>query len=209
VEAVDPLTGARRLPLVSHRGTFELVLQAMRRGCWRDRWDHWLGGPLPNESALARASAKRATEANHVSVGVGDGALPLAIILVPRAVHFDPCLSPLLGHPVGFLTVDVEKAVTRKFVVCSLSKVDCEVPIPVSEGVGVTVERRLEARTLEPGDRASHIGDLENRLEPRDQPSTGHELQLTVSLPIQPAEAVVADRQVGVRAQSDPPIDRC
>ena len=105
-----------------------------------------------------------------------------------------------MSHPVGFLTVDVEKTVTRKFVACSLCEVDCEVPIPVSKGIGLVVERRLEARTLEPGDRASHIGDLENRLEPRDQPSSGHEFQLAVSLSIQPGEAVVADRQVGMRA---------
>ena len=96
---------------------------------------------------------------------------------------------------------------TRRFVSYSLGKVDREVTIPVSEGIGVIVERHLEACTLEPGDRASNIGDLENWLEPRDQPITRHELQLAVSLTIQPAEAVVADRQVGVRAQSDPPID--
>jgi hypothetical protein len=106
------------------------------------------------------------------------------------------------------MTVDVEKAVARKFVSCSLGKVDREVPIPVSEGIGVIVERHLETRALEPGNRVSHIGDIEDRREPRNQPTPLHELQLAVSLSIQPGEAVVADRQVGVRAQSDPPIDR-
>jgi len=38
------------------------------------------------------------------------------------------------------MTVDVEKSVTRKFVVCSLGKVDCEVPIPVGKFIGVIVE---------------------------------------------------------------------
>jgi len=71
-----------------------------------------------------------ATEANHVSVGVGDRALPLAIVLVPRAVHFDPRLTPLFSHPVGALTVDLESTVTRRFVTYSLGKMDREVPIP-------------------------------------------------------------------------------
>jgi hypothetical protein len=95
---------------------------------------------------------------------------------------------------------------TRRFVSYTFGKVDREVTIPVSEGIGVIVERHLEACTLEPGDRPSNIGDLENWLKPRDQPIALHELQLAVSLPIEPGEAVVADRQVRVRAQSDPPI---
>jgi hypothetical protein len=171
------------------------------------------GHPGPIETRVGPwaptiASANGATEANHVSVGVGDGALPLAMILVPRAVHVDPRPSPFLSHPVGVLTVDVENTVTRKFVSRSLGKMDCEVPIPVSEGIGVIVERQPEACTLETGDRASHTGDLENCLDSRDQPISRHELQLAVPLTIQPGEAVVADRQVGVRAQSDPPVDR-
>jgi hypothetical protein len=153
------------------------------------------------------ASTNRATEANHVAVGVRDGALPFAIVLVPRAVNFDPCLSPVHSHPVGLLTVDVERALTRRIVSFSLGEVDGEVTIPVSEGIGHIVERRLETCTLEPGDRSSHVGNLEDRLEPRDQPPSRHELQLTVSLSIQTIEAVVADRLVGMGAQPDPPID--
>jgi hypothetical protein len=86
--------------------------------------------------------------------------------------------------------------------------VDREVPVPVGEGVTIVVERDLEARTLEPGDRTSHIGDFENRFKPSNQPSSGHQLQLAVPLTIQPCEAVVADRLVRVRPQPDPPIDR-
>ena len=86
------------------------------------------------------ASANRATETNHVSVGVGDGTFTLPVILVPRTVHFDPSLSPILSDPVGVLTVDVEHTVTRRLASLSLGKVDREVSIPVSEGIGVVVE---------------------------------------------------------------------
>jgi hypothetical protein len=139
-------------------------------------------------------STNGATETNYVSIGVGDGALPLAIILVARAVHRNPRLSPLLGHPLGFTTVDVENTVTRKFVSCSLRKVDGEIAIPVSKGIGVVVERDLETRTLEPSDRTIHICHLENRLESRDQPLPRYQLELAVSLSIQSAQAVMADR---------------
>jgi hypothetical protein len=154
------------------------------------------------------ASTNRATEANHVSVGVGDGALPFAVVLVPRAVHFDSRLSPIRRHLIGVLTVDVQRTLTRGFVPYNLGQVNSEVTVPVSEGIGLIVERRLEACTLEPGDRASHVVNLEDRLEPSDEPVPRHELQLTVSLSIQTGEAVVVDRLVGMRAQPDPPIDR-
>ena len=52
----------------------------------------------------------------------------------------DPRLSPLLGHPVGFLTVDRKRAMTREFAVFSSGKVDREVPIPEGEGIGVVVQ---------------------------------------------------------------------
>ena len=100
------------------------------------------------------------------------GALPLAVVLVPRAIHFDARLSPLLSHAVGLLTVNVERTVTRKFVSYNLGKVDREVPISTSEGIGVVVERRFEACPFEPGDRASHVSDLEDRLESGDQPGS-------------------------------------
>jgi hypothetical protein len=157
--------------------------------------------------AVFGCSANGATEANYVSVRVGYGALPLAILLVTRAVHFNPRLPPLLGHAVGIVTVDVENTVTRKFVSASLGKVDGEISIPVSKGVGVVVDRHLEARPFEPRRRTSHICNLEDRLESRDQPLSRYELELAVSLPIQTGQAVVTDRQVGVRPQSDPPID--
>ena len=101
---------------------------------------------------------------------------------------------------------DVESTVTRRLVRYSLGEVDREVTIPVGEGIRVIVERHLESCTFEPGDRASKIGDLEDQLEPRDQPGARHQLQLAVPLPIQSGEAVVADRHVGMRAQSHPPI---
>ncbi len=113
-------------------------------------------------------SANRATEANHVSVGVGDGALPLAIVLIPQAIHFDPHLSPLLSHTVGILTVDIESTVTRRFVSYSLGKMDREIPIPVNKGVRFIVEGHPEAQTLKPNDRASYVGHLEDRIEPGD-----------------------------------------
>ncbi len=86
------------------------------------------------------ASANRATETNHVSVGVGDGTFTLPVLLVPRTVHFDPSPSPILSDSVGVLTVDVEHTVTRTFASFSLGKVDGEVSIPMSEGIGVVVE---------------------------------------------------------------------
>jgi hypothetical protein len=61
-------------------------------------------------------SANRATEANHVSVGVGDKSFSFAIILVPEAENFDPSLSPFLSHPISVMAVDVENTVTWKVV---------------------------------------------------------------------------------------------
>jgi hypothetical protein len=75
-----------------------------------------------------------------------------------------------------------------------LRKVDGEIAIPVSKGIGVVVERDLETRTLEPSDRTIHICHLENRLESRDQPLPRYQLELAVSLSIQSAQAVMADR---------------
>ncbi len=97
-------------------------------------------------------SANGATEANHISVGVGDRALPLAIVLIAQAIHFDPYLSPLLSHPVGVLTVDVQSTVTRRFVSYSLGKMDGEALIPVGKGIGVIMERpeSPNARTKRP-----------------------------------------------------------
>ena len=107
-----------------------------------------------------RTSTNRATETNHVSVGVGDGSLPFAILLVPRAVHFDPCLSPVRSHAVGFVTVDVESTLTQRFFSHSLDQVDGEVTIPVSEGIGLIVERSVETRTLEPCGRGATSATL-------------------------------------------------
>jgi len=134
--------------------------------------------------APAIASANGATEANHVSVGVGGGALPLAKFLILGAVHVDTRPSPFLSYPIGVLTVQVEDTVTRKVIPSCLSKMDREVPIPVSEGIGVIVEGHVETCTFEPGNRANHIGDLENWFEPRDHPRIRHELQLAVPLTI-------------------------
>ena len=170
--------------------------------CFTAHADWVVRGP-----ASERMSVNGATETDHISVGVGDGTLPLAVVLVSRAVDFDPRLYPLLGHPIGVLAVQIQRTVTRTLVSCCAGKVDREVSIPVSERIGVIVQRRLKARSLVPGDRTRHTGDLEDRLEPRDQPRPAHELQLTVALTVQAAEAVVADREIGVRAQSDPPIN--
>jgi hypothetical protein len=40
-------------------------------------------------------STNETAEANHIPVRVGDGALPLPVVLVAGAVDFDVCLSPL------------------------------------------------------------------------------------------------------------------
>ena len=69
---------------------------------------------------------------------------------------------------------------TREFVSGSPGKVDGEVPIPVSEGIGVIVNRYGEAQTLEPRDRASHIGDLEIG----SNPVTNHFPVMSCSWPI-------------------------
>jgi hypothetical protein len=152
-------------------------------------------------------SANGATEANHIAIGIGDRTLSLAVVLVPRAIDFDPHLSPLVSHSVGVLAVEVESTVTRRFVFRSLGQVDREITVPVSESVGAIVEPHFEAGVLEPGDRASHIGDCEYWLEPRDHPRSRDELQLAVALTIQSGKAVVAYPQFGVGAQPDPPID--
>ena len=52
----------------------------------------------------------------------------------------DFCLSPLLGYPVGILTVDVESPVTWQIVSSALGKVDRQIPITVSKGICVVVE---------------------------------------------------------------------
>ena len=103
-------------------------------------------------SVLVTLLANGTSEADHISVRVGDGALPLAVVLVSRAGDFDPCLPPILGHSVGVLAVDVENTVTREIFFPSLGKVHREVSIPVSERICVIVDRHFEARTLEPGD---------------------------------------------------------
>jgi hypothetical protein len=64
----------------------------------------------------------------------------LAIGLVLRAGRLDPCLSELLCHAVGVLTMEVQSTVAGVFVACRLGQVNREVPIPVSEGVGVIVD---------------------------------------------------------------------
>jgi hypothetical protein len=46
---------------------------------------------------LPSSSAYGATEADHVSVGVGDGAFPLAVVLVARPVYLYASPSPLVG----------------------------------------------------------------------------------------------------------------
>ena len=120
-------------------------------------------------------------------------------VLVPWAVHLrsQPVSSPQPPGPRPD-SRGREHRPPGRFASLSLGKVDGQVPIAMSEGIGVVVDGRLEARTLEPGDRTSHIGDLEDWFETGDQPLPRHELELAISLPIQPAEAVVADWHVGV-----------
>ena len=52
-------------------------------------------------------------ESDDIPIRVGDRSLPLAIILVPRAVHFEPRLSPLFRYLVGVLTVDIQHSYKR------------------------------------------------------------------------------------------------
>jgi hypothetical protein len=123
-------------------------------------------------------------------------------------MHIDAALTPFVSNPVNFLTVDVKSTLTGKFVTSSLCEVDCEIPVPMRKGIGVIMEGHLEARPLEPGDRSSDVSHSEDRFKPSDDPRSGHELQLTVPLTVEAAKAVVTDWQLGVRAESDPPIDR-
>jgi hypothetical protein len=64
--------------------------------------------------------------------------------------------------------------------------------------MALVVQGRLETSALEPSDRAPDVSDFEDRFERRHEPTSSHELQLTISLPVQPGEAVVADRHVRV-----------
>ena len=75
--------------------------RAIRRTLFRDRSSPWTALDPDGSWVLlpGSASANGAAEADHVSVGVGDRALPLAIVLVPRALDFDPRLSPLIEPP--------------------------------------------------------------------------------------------------------------
>jgi hypothetical protein len=154
-----------------------------------------------------RGLSKRATEPNDVSVRVGSPSLPLSIVLVLRAIHIDACLAPFVSYAISLLAVDVESTMTRDFTSHSLCQVDSEIPVPMSEGIRVIVERHLEARPLEPSDRASHISHFEDRFKPGDRPRAGDELRLTVPLSVEPVKTVVTDRQVRMRTESDPPID--
>jgi hypothetical protein len=124
-------------------------------------------------------------------------------------MHIDACLTPFVSHAVGLLTVNIKSTLARDLISDSLHKVDCEIPLPMRESVRVTVRRHLEARTLEPSDGASDVSHSEDRLIPGDDPRPCHELQLTVPLSVEPVKTVVTDRQVRMRTESDPPIDRC
>ena len=141
--------------------------------------------PGPGKGVRQR-SANGATEANHVTVRITDETFSLAVALVAWADHVDSGLPPLLGNPVGVLTVNVENSVTSCFILRCLGKVNREVSVSVRERVGVVVERHIESRTAEPGNGAGHISDLEDRLKTGHQPCTRYELQLAVSLSIEP-----------------------
>ena len=154
------------------------------------------------------ASTNGRAKADDIPIWVGNGAFSLAILFVPWSRHLKPNLFPFRRHPVGILTVNVESTMFRRVVANDLDKVDGEIPLPVCERIRVIVERHFEPCPLKPVNRSGHVGDLEDRFEPRDQPCTSNELKLAVPLAIQPGEVVVADRLVGVRRQSDPPIDR-
>src|SRR6266849_1690930 len=73
------------------------------------------GPPLKPDRAMD-APANGSTEANHVSVRVGDEALPLVLVVVPPAVHSESHLSPLLSYGVSVLAVDVTSTVTGNIV---------------------------------------------------------------------------------------------
>jgi len=104
--------------------------------------------------------------------------------------------------------MDIESAGSSNFVSVSVGQVNSHISVAMGEGVGVVMKRHLKTGPLIPGHRTLKIGNLEDRLKPSDQPGSGGELELTIPLGVQTAEAVVADRLVWMRSQPDPPVDR-
>jgi hypothetical protein len=98
------------------------------------------GDPLTNGTA----------ETDDVPIRIGDGSLPLAVILVLGAIDLDLGPSPFFGHSVGILAVDVEGALTRHFASLGLSEVDREVESTMGKPIGTVMEGCLEARSLVP-----------------------------------------------------------
>ena len=63
-----------------------------------------------------------------------------------------------------------KEVVVALFVTSGSGKVNRQVPITVGEGIGVVVERHLEARPIEPGSRTSYVSHPEDRLQPGHKP---------------------------------------
>jgi hypothetical protein len=66
--------------------------------------------------------------------------------------------------------VDVENTVHRKFIPAGLGNVDRGVGLSMSKALRLIAGRHPDVSALEPGERASSVGDLEDWLRSRDQP---------------------------------------
>lgn len=139
-----------------------------------------------NPDAPCGGSAQRGAEPDQVSIGVNGSALSLAIVLVIRSCDCDSRPSPILGHPIGVLAMDVQGPVTREGAVLGLRQMDREVAIPVGKGIGLVVEGRFEPELLVEDERPTHVCHLEYGLEASHQPFPRNQLQLTVSLGDEP-----------------------
>jgi hypothetical protein len=95
----------------------------------------------------ARAGVVEVSGYADVDLDANSG--PVVLVLAPEPSTSTPPVSNP-QPPVGFLTVDVDSTVTRRFVVCSLGRVDREVTIPVSECISVILQRQFESCALEP-----------------------------------------------------------
>jgi hypothetical protein len=151
---------------------------------------------------------KRASEPNQVSVGVCYRTLSLAVVLVPRPIYLDASQDPFLGNAVGVSAMDIESAGSSHFVSVSVGEMNSHVPAVMGEGVRVVMKRHVKTCPLIPRHRTRYIDNFKEWLKPSDQPGSGGELELTIPLGVQTAEAVVADRLVWMRSQPDPPVDR-
>ena len=89
-----------------------------------------------------------------------------------------------------------------------LHQMDGEIAVPVSEGVGRSVQGTLESQLFVEGDRPCDVCHLEHGIEARHQPRAGSQLQLAVTLGDEAPQTAVTDREIGVGAKPHPPLDR-